>query len=117
MRQGAIRQVGSSMGNVQKQEFGQKSINQPAMQNIQRNPQSQSDDQRNQFDQRKQQPRPQSGSYPQKQNQITQQRYQPQPQQPRPQRQSEPQKIEDNSDVNPPTDWLTPKVYKGSSNV
>lgn len=118
MRQGAIRQVGSSMVNVQKQEFGQKSINQPAMQNIQRNPQSQSDDQRNQFDQRKQQPRSQSGSYPQKQNQITQQRYQPQSQQPRPQRQPEPQKVEDNAeDVNPPTDWLTPKVYKGSSNV
>ncbi len=72
-------------------------------------------DRRPQFDQRRQQQQP---------AQQNQQQSQPQ-QQPVQQRQPQlqqvtlpPQEQQNNfDDINPPTDWLTPKVYKGSSNV
>ncbi len=88
---------------------------------------------RRQFDQRRQQssgqPQQNQSQQQQVQSQNQQQQRPPQPQyqpaqvqpqqqnQPQPQLQAQPEPQDNFDDVNPPTDWLTPKVYKGSTNV
>ncbi len=121
MRQGAVRERGTHFVKPQRQELPQKPMPQAQGQQ-QRKPQPQSD--RRGFDQRKpqshqsnQQSRP---SYQPRNNQpqMPQNRpQQPAQQQSRPQHVQQPQVSQDTEDLNPPTDWLTPKVYKGSSNV
>lgn len=62
-----------------------------------------------------QQQRPQQQQQPARNQQQRQDFGQSRNQQQRPQQQSQPQ--DEPFDDNPPEDWLTPKVYKGSSNV
>jgi hypothetical protein len=77
-------------------------------------------DRRPQFDQRRSQPAQQNNPQP---NQQMQPQRQPQPMQQSqqtpavPYAQPQQDQVQDFDSVNPPTDWLTPKVYKGSSNV
>lgn len=119
MRQGAVRSRKVPHINSQpRQDFVQPSVQQP------RRPQPQ--DKRQQFDQRRQQsqrPQQHNQNYqqqrhvPNQQPQSQQQSHQQPQQQPQTQLPPQPQPQENTEDLNPPTDWLTPKVYKGSSNV
>jgi hypothetical protein len=99
--------------NQPRQQHGQdrRQQNQPRQQQNQQRPQQQFE-----------QPRPQQFNQPQQQGaqqQFEQPRPQQQPQfeQPRPQPAPAMPEEPGLDDVNPPSDWLTPKVYKGSSNV
>lgn len=108
LRQGAIRSRSEQAART-RQDFIPNPIAQP--QQIQRQHQSQQSNQdrngRQQFDQRRtQQPH---------HVQQTQLPVQSQPLQNQPQTQQQNEAVDDLN--NPPTDWLTPKVYKGSSNV
>lgn len=130
MRQGAVRsRVGmpqqpqrsnrqdfpQQMGGGQ-QAHQQQQRRQPQQQHGQQQRQPQQD-RRQQFDNNRRQQHAQGG-----QQQQSQQQSQPLPQQQPVQQvpQSQPQQPAaqpDLGDRNPPSDWLTPKVYKGSSNV
>lgn len=106
MRQGAVRPQMQQTGRT-RQDFVPAPVSQQ-----QPRRQTQPQQERRQLDQRRQQAqRQQTVQQPQGQR-IQQQQQNPQQQ---PQQQNIQQQEAD--DLNPPTDWLTPKVYKGSSNV
>jgi nanoRNase/pAp phosphatase (c-di-AMP/oligoRNAs hydrolase) len=94
MRQGAVRSVRQPVSGlipVPLQPQGQRRVAQ----------QLQPQERKPQFEQRRQQ------IHQPTQQVLPNQRFQ----------QSQPQQPKHNQQQNPPTDWLTPKVYKGSSNV
>jgi hypothetical protein len=110
MRQGALRVRGQQATVRQRQDLGQSQLSQQRRQQPQ-----QVQDKRQQFDQRRQQPRPQQHNQGYQQPHQNQAQHQAMPQhQDQPDSQTQPEEV---TDSNPPTDWLTPKVYKGSSEV
>lgn len=135
MRQGAIRQPLDYTAKLKYQDYADahQISQQPQQAKRLQQPQTQQPQQqrRPHFDQRRQQPQrsqqPVQSGFQNRQGQQAQrhpaQRPTQQPQfkhqpqvNPQPQSVAEPQPQETDN-LNPPTDWLTPKVYKGSSNV
>lgn len=119
MRQGAVREKGNRFLRAQRIDVQQRPA--ASQQNYPQGKLQQRQD-RKDFDNRRptkpqHQPRPgfqKPQTHPNSQFQSAPNRPQNQSQ---PAPQSLPQISGNNENLNPPTDWLTPKVYKGSSNV
>ncbi len=112
MRQGAVRQTISR--NMQSEDLSFRPTAQGKIQQPHRRPMGQqANDRKPNFDQRGQTHNQHGNKFIPKQNPSQQFINQPPKKQVNPQ----PQPGNGSDDLNPPTDWLTPKVYKGSSNV
>lgn len=121
MRQGAIRT--GAQAQKQRQNYVPAGVQPQQQQPQQRRPQPQMPQQsvqdrgrQPQFNQQRSQQQQSQNRFNAHPQQSQQQRTQPQPvrqAQPEPASSSNP----DADAVNPPTDWLTPKVYKGSTNI
>lgn len=108
MRQGAIRSK-SEASYIRPQSIVQNQMPQQQprkqQQNFDRDRKQQQPEQRRQIQQHQQ---------PQRDQQQQQQNFRQQDQRQQNQQSQQPESLDDG---NPPNDWLTPKVYKGSSNV
>lgn len=112
MRQGAIRQAVSK--NMPSENLAFRPIDQGKTQ------QSYGRQMGQQANDRKPNYNPRNQTYNQQENKFIPRQNTPQQSMNQPRQQANPQSPQSGNsrdDLNPPTDWLTPKVYKGSSNV